>query len=63
MEIFLSAIGALGTLTAVIIAAIQLRRTPKPKPEPEPVAAGSLTIMGVSMHRGSDLYGNGRRSP
>lgn len=47
---------------AVVIAAIQLRRTPKPKPEPEPFTPTCLTIIGVPMHRVRDLPGMGNRS-
>ena len=60
MEMFLAIVGALGvlgTLVTIIINAMQLRRTPKPKREPEPFTPTSLTIIGVPMHRGPDLYG------
>lgn len=63
MEMFLAIVGALGvlgTLVTIIINAMQLRRTPKPKRKPEPFTPTSLTIIGVPMHRGPDLYGKDR---
>ena len=40
----------------IIIGIAQLRRASKPKREPEPFTPTSLTIIGVPMHRGPDLY-------
>ena len=57
MEVILAYVGTIATLAAAILAAIQLRRTPKSKRETEPFTPTSLTIIGAPMHRGPDLYG------
>ena len=55
MEVLLASVGIILAALALIVAFVQLRRTPKPKREPEPFIPTSLTIIGVPMHRGRDL--------
>ncbi len=54
METLLALAAVVIGVLALIISALQLWRTPKPKPEP--ITPTSLTIIGVPMHRGPDLY-------
>jgi hypothetical protein len=56
MEVLLASLGILLTALGVFVALAQLRRTPKPKREPEPFTPTSLTIIGVPMRRGRDLF-------
>ena len=55
MEIILASIAVAAGVLTLVVGIAQLRRTPKR--EPEPFTPTSLTIIGVPMHRGPDLYG------
>jgi hypothetical protein len=45
------------SILSLIVGIAQLLRTPKPKPEPEPFTPTCVTIIGVPVDRGRDLFG------
>ena len=57
METLLTSLGTLLTVLTLIVGIAQLRRTPKQKREPEHITPTCLTIIGVPMDRGPDLFG------